>query len=452
MSKEKCSKNEVFNRFEKKCESKDSHKGILLNSKSGKYKFLKKNTLEFFLELNLEELKTYCKEMIPTYDCSKIQNKKDLIKLISNKINIETGDLFCKSDEFFDKKDRKCSKIPTTPPRFPEKIKSKSPQMSKTKSPQMSKTKSPKKTKSKSPKVRDEHNYAIIFLKKAKQEDIVTKLNKKNIDRNVEKLNKYIKKMVFECEKRIKLGKIDDENKKVVISKYFQKYVMSENVLKPLFSDLFSIEKYSEENYHLMILMEIFILYILNNNITEFIEKEFEISDKAELKTKMYFKKSKTNNESKPFENNIVKDKFNIKILIEDLEPVSYIKYVDKYVDILMKYKLIGGYNDRESCIFLQELLLECDIKFKELLDKNPPKTYDEFKIFIDDFMKKYLLNKEDKITRELIEKEIFYEYDKGDEEKRKKWLMVVPLLLVKMLFKNMYVDTTYTKDIQETD
>ena len=447
MSKENCSKNEIFNRFEKKCESKDSHKGILLNSKSGKYKFLKNKTLEYFLELNLEELKTYCREMIPTYDCSKIQNKKDLIKLISNKINIETGDLFCKSGEYFNKKDRKCSKIPTTPP----------------KSPQKPKTKSPQKTKSKSPAIKDEHNYSIIFLKKAKKENIVTKLSKKNIDKNIAKLNKYIKKIVYDCEKRINYGKnIDNidktssEYKKRVISKYFYKYVMPENILKPLFSELFSITKYSEENYHLIILMEIFILYILNNNITEFIDKDFEITDKAELKTKMYFHKEKEpvsessevlNVDSPSMRPLHQKEKFNINNLIEDYKPVSYIKYVKKFLDISDKYKLKIEKNESDMYPKLQQLLLESDIKFKELITENQPKTFDEFKNFIKEFMENHVLKNEDKIISEF--KEIF---PKMKHENGKRMLMIIPLLLVKMLFKNMYVDMTYVKDISETE
>jgi len=447
MSKENCSKNEIFNRFEKKCESKDTHKGILLNSKSGKYKFLKNKTLHYFLELNLEELKTYCKEMIPTYDCSKIQNKKDLIKLISNKINIETGDLFCKSGEYFDKKDRKCSKIPTTPP----------------KSPQKPKTKSPQKPKTKSPAIKDEHNYSIIFLKKAKKENIVTKLSKKNIDKNIAKLNKYIKKIVYDCEKRINYGKnIDNidktssEYKKRVISKYFYKYVMPENILKPLFSELFSITKYSEENYHLIILMEIFILYILNNNITEFIDKDFEITDKAELKTKMYFHKEKEPvsessqiiNIQSPSMRINQNGKFNINILVKDDKPVSYIKYVEKFLDICNKYKLKGeSYNASYMYPKLQQLLLESDIKFKELISQNPPRTFYEFKNFIKEFMENHVLKNEDKIISEF--KEIF---PKMKHENGKRMLMIIPLLLVKMLFKNMYVDITYVKDISETE
>jgi len=491
MSKENCSKNEIFNRFEKKCESKDTHKGILLNSKSGKYKFLKNKTLHYFLELNLEELKTYCKEMIPTYDCSKIQNKKDLIKLISNKINIETGDLFCKSGEYFDKKDRKCSKIPTTPPKSPQKPKTKSPQKPKSKSPQKPKTKSPQKpktkskspqkpktkspqkpktkspqkpkTKSKSPAIKDEHNYSIIFLKKAKKENIVTKLSKKNIDKNIAKLNKYIKKIVYDCEKRINYGKnIDNidktssEYKKRVISKYFYKYVMPENILKPLFSELFSITKYSEENYHLIILMEIFILYILNNNITEFIDKDFEITDKAELKTKMYFHKEKEPvsessqiiNIQSPSMRINQNGKFNINILVKDDKPVSYIKYVEKFLDICNKYKLKGeSYNASYMYPKLQQLLLESDIKFKELISQNPPRTFYEFKNFIKEFMENHVLKNEDKIISEF--KEIF---PKMKHENGKRMLMIIPLLLVKMLFKNMYVDITYVKDISETE
>ena len=430
MSKEKCSKNEIFNHFAKKCVSDDSSQGILLNSKSGKYQNLKKKTFDQFLELSIDELKTYCKEMIPKYDCSKIKNKKDLIEIISNKVNIESGELFCKNDEIFDKKNRKCSK----------------------KSP---KIKSPK--KSKSPNrinslEKYEHNYSIIFLKKARQEDIVTKLSKKNIDKNVDKLNKYIKKMVSDCEKRIKSGKTDEENKKMIISKYFQKHVIPDNILKPLFDELFSIGKYSEENYHLILLMKIFILYILDNNMSEFINKDFEISSKAELKTKMYFKKSKTDEEPKYFENSIIEkqtlseknNEFNVKQLVEKSEPVTYIKYVDKFLDIAKSHDLVGYHNLHNTYIGLQELLIECDTKFKELLNKNPPRTYEEFKSLLNDFMKNHVLKNEDKILHEFKEKGILDIVDEGDE---RQWLNIVSLLLVKMLFKNMYVDVSYTSD-----
>jgi hypothetical protein len=63
---------------------------------------------------------------------------------------------------------------------------------------------------------------------------------------------------------------------------------MPENILKPLFSDLFSITKYSEENYHLVILMKIFILYILNNNIIEFIDKDFERKLKINIGSQLW--------------------------------------------------------------------------------------------------------------------------------------------------------------------
>ena len=455
MSKEKCSKNEVFNIFTKKCVSNDTSEGIFLNSKSGKYKDLEKKTLDFFLELSLEDLKIYCKEMIPNYDCSKIKSKNELIKIISNKVNVETGDLFCKSDEVFDKKNRKCSKKSPKKSNSPKRV---SPQRSK--SPKKSFPKrqvSPQ--RSKSPK--DEHNYAIVFLKKAKQEEIVTKLSKKNIDRNVKKMNKYIKKMVSDCERRIKLNKVTDiEGQKKIISKYFQKHVMPENILKPLFSDLFSITKYSEENYHLVILIEIFILYILNNNIIEFIDKDFEISNRAELKTKMYFHKEKKPVSSSPQIINIEMEnpvspsmkktqnkKFDISTLVEDNKPVSYIKYVNKFLDICDKYNLKEESYTSDTYPKMQELLLECDLKFKELLSENPPETFDEFKIFIQDFMKKYILKNEEKIISEF--KEIF---PKTKYENEKKMLKIIPLLLVKMMFKNMFADVSYTKDIKETE
>ena len=53
------------------------------------------------MELDTNDLKTYCKEMIPDFDCSNLKassptkTRNELIKVISNKINIETGDLFC---------------------------------------------------------------------------------------------------------------------------------------------------------------------------------------------------------------------------------------------------------------------------------------------------------------------------------------------------------------------
>jgi hypothetical protein len=191
--------------------------------------------------------------------------------------------------------------------------------------------------------------------------------------------------------------------------------------------------------------------------IIEFIDKDFEISGKAELKTKMYFHKEKEEpvslssqiiNIQSPSLRINQNRKFDINILIEDNKPVSYIKYVNKFLDICDKYKLKGeSYNSSDMYPKIQELLIECDIKFKETLSKNPPKTFDEFKSFIKEFMDNHVLKNEDKIISEF--KEIF---PKMKHENGKRMLNIIPLLLVKMLFKNMYVDVSYTNDTQETE
>jgi len=50
--------------------------------------------------------------------------------------------------------------------------------------------------------------------------------------------------------------------------------------------------------------------------------------------------------------------------------------------------------------------------------------------------MKKYILKNEEKMISELK-----YIFPKTKYENIKKMLMIIPLLLVKMMFKNMYAD-----------